>query len=93
MVIEEKFFKLTSVDESTPFWDLELLYTIRPRNGEPRQEFKNAGYGLRLETAIEKIAHYCVECKHKDVAIKLKDYFKEFTEEYKKIKEEIFNYK
>ena len=86
MVIEEKFFKLIPVDECSPFFNLELLYTIRPKNAEPRQEFKNAGYGLTLETAIRKIAHYCVFCKHRDTAIKLKTFFQEYIEELNKLK-------
>lgn len=78
MIIEEKIFKLKSIDECTPLFDLELLYKIKPRGGESRMEFKNVGYGLTLNTAIRKIAHYCVEQKHPDTAIKLKEYFSEF---------------
>lgn len=78
MTIEEKFFKLKPIDECTPLFDLELLYQIKPRGGESRMEFKNAGYGLTLNTAIRKIAHYCVQQKHGDAAIKLKEYFLDF---------------
>ena len=48
MVIEEADFRLTS-EVSDYFWDLELLYTVRPKGKPERQEFKNAGYGMPLE--------------------------------------------
>lgn len=81
MIIEEKFFKLIPVNEHSPRFDLELLKTIKPRGKDAYKEFRNVAYGISLDTAIRKIAHYCVECKHKDTAIKLKEYFSEFTKE------------
>ncbi len=87
MIIEEKDFRLIPISESSPVFDLELLYTIRPKGKEVRQEFKNAGYGLRLETAIKKIAHYRVSSKHEDEAIKLLDYFTKFKEELNSLKD------
>lgn len=52
MVIEEADFRLTS-EVSDYFWDLELLYTVRPKGKPERQEFKNAGYGMPLESCFQ----------------------------------------
>lgn len=81
MEIIEKDFKLTPIDDSSPFFDLELLYTVKPRGGEARTEFRNAGYGLTLKTAIKKIVHYKVCNNHRDEAIELKTYFNEYKKE------------
>ena len=86
MTIEEEDFKLIPIDEKSPRFDLELLYTIRPRGGEPRQEFKPSGYGISLEWAIRKIAHYRVYNKHRDEAIKLLTYFKAYKQELDNLK-------
>lgn len=87
MVIEEKDFKLTPVSDSSVYFDLELLYTIRPKGKEERLEFKNVAYGISLEAAVKKIAQYKVVCKHKDEAIKLLTYLSEFKKELDSIKE------
>ena len=86
MVIEEKDFRLTPVSESSPMFDLELLYTVRPKGKEARQEFKNVAYGISLEYAIKKIIQYRISQKYKDEAISLRTYFKEFKEELDSIK-------
>lgn len=87
MEIVEKDFKLKPVDECSPFFDLELLYIVKPRGGEPRLEFKNAGYGLRMDAAIRKIAQYRIDCNHKEEAIALKTYFEEYKKELDSLKE------
>lgn len=84
--IEEKDFRLIPISDSSPQYDLELLYKIQPKGKEPRFEFKNVAYGISLEYAIKKIAHYKVCCKHKEEAIKLLTYFKEFKEELDSLK-------
>lgn len=86
MVIEEKDFKLIPVDNSSPRYDLELLYKIQPKGKDPRLEFKNVAYGISLESAIKKIAHYRVCCKHNEEAIQLLTYFREFKEELDSLK-------
>ena len=53
MIIEESDFRLT--ESSGPFWDLELLYTVKPKGKPERQEFKDAGYGMTLEHCIKRI--------------------------------------
>ena len=86
MVIEEKDFRLIPISDTSPQYDLELLYKIQPKGKEARLEFKNVAYGIGLEYAIKKIAHYRVYCKHKEEAIQLLTYFKEFKEELDSLK-------
>ena len=86
MIIEEKDFRLTPISDSSPQYDLELLYKIQPKGKEARLEFKNVAYGISLEYAIKKIAHHRVCCKHKEEAIGLLTYFKEFKEELDSLK-------
>lgn len=87
MVIEEPDFRMTSSSRDLPFWDLELLYIVKPKNGEPRKEFKNAGYGLSFEGAIRKIINFRIACKFPKSALTLKQYLKEYKEELNKIDE------
>lgn len=86
MEIVEKDFKLKPISEDCPMFDLELLYVVKPRGGEARLEFKNAGYGMSIENVIKKIAHYRVCCNHKDEAIKIKTYFEEYKKELDDLK-------
>lgn len=86
MEIVEKDFKLVPVSDDCPMFDLELLYLVKPRGGEPRLEFKNAGYGLQLESAIKRICHYRVACKHREEAIRLQQYFTEYKKELDELK-------
>lgn len=81
MIIEENDFRLIPIDDSSPIFDLELLYKVQPKGKEVRLEFKNAGYGLSLDKAIKKIAQYRVVNNYKDKAISLLDYFNEFKKE------------
>lgn len=85
MIIEEKDFRLTPVNDSSPLFDLELLHTVKPKGGEPREEFKVAGYGLPLDAAMNRIISYRIQSKHGDGTIALKKYL----EDYKQIQEEI----
>lgn len=59
MVIEESDFKMTR--SSGIFWDLELLYTVKPKDKPERQEFKDSGYGLTLEHCIKRIILHRLE--------------------------------
>ena len=80
MVIEESDFRLTQISDSSCFWDLELLYTIRPKGKESRQEFKTCGYGLTLSSAIKHIANFRIAQKHPEESLTMKQYLKEYTE-------------
>lgn len=86
MIIEEEDFRLTSVNEFSPHFDLELQYVIRPRGKEPRLEFKNVAYGITLESALRKIAQFRINNAHPE-AITLKTYLEEFKKEVKSLKE------
>lgn len=88
MIIEEKDFKLTPVDNASKVFDLELLYTVNKGKSNERTEFRTEGYGLRLNTAIEKIIMYRISNKYpKEEIISLKTFLEEYKEESKKIKE------
>ena len=87
MTIEEKDFRLTPVNESSPMFDLELLYIVKPKGGEPREEFKVAGYGLPLDAAIRRIISYRIQSKHRDETISLKEYLEDYKQIQKEIKE------
>lgn len=87
MEIIESDFRLKPISEDSPLFDLELLYTVKPRGGESRQELKISGYGLTLINALQKIAHYRVVNNHKEESISLKAYIKEYLENINNLKE------
>ena len=49
-------------------------------------EFKNVAYGINLDYAVHRIAQYRVSQKHKNEAITLLTYFKEFKDELDSLK-------
>lgn len=81
MVIQGDFFRLTPVHEHSLQFDLDLLYEIKGKN--PRKEYKNAGYGLPLETALKKCIQYAINQKFEVLSLK------EYLDEYKKMQKEI----
>lgn len=81
MVIQGEFFKMTPVSEHSLHYDLELLYEIKGKN--PRQEYKNAGYGMPLETAIRKCIQYALSQKFEVLTLR------EYLDEYKKIQKDL----
>lgn len=85
MIIKETDFILESVSDSKMF-DLQLLRTIRPKGGEERQEFKVAGYGLRLDTAMQWIIQHRINVKHGDEALTMKEYLQEYKQIFEEIK-------
>lgn len=90
MIIEEPDFKL--IPTAGTLFDLELLYIIKPKNGKPRKEFKNAGYGMTLIAALKKIIHYRIECKYPNkTTLPLKNYIKILHQEYNKLLELVPN--
>jgi len=91
MVIEEKDFRMTQISQSSPFWDLELLKTIKPKGGEARQEFANAGYGLTLGRCLKSIVNFRIACRHTEDVLSMKEYLKEYIGEIKVIKSYIDN--
>lgn len=81
MVIQGDFFRLTPVSEHSLSFDLDLLYKIKGKN--PREEYKNAGYGLPLEAAVKKCIQYALSQKFEVLTLK------EYLDEYKKMQKEI----
>lgn len=82
MVIEESDFKMTKT--TGPFWDLELLYTVKPKGKPERQEFKDSGYGMTLEHCIQKVIHHRMEQKQESYS--LKEFIQGYKEELDKLK-------
>lgn len=86
--IEENDFIM---ERSTPFsnvWDLQLKVMIKEKSkgkltGGTREEFKNAGYGLPMESCISKIILNRIERKTETVDLK------EFGKLYKKLTKEL----
>lgn len=85
MTIEENDFRLTPVSEDSIMFDLDLLYIVKPRGGEARKEFRNAAYGVTLDGALKRIIHYRINCKHKEEAISIAQFRKEYKEENEKL--------
>lgn len=85
MIIEENDFRLTSINEHSLLFDLELLYTIKPRNGTPRKEFKNVAYGLPLDSALFKVVQYRISNKFETTT--LKSYIEEFKKQIKDLED------
>ena len=86
MVIEEKDFRMTQISQSSPFWDLEVLKTIKPKGGVARQELTNVGYGMTLGRCLKSIVNYRLACKHTEDVVSMKQYLKEYIAELKSIK-------
>lgn len=82
MVIEESDFKMTKT--TGPFWDLELLYTVKPKGKPERQEFKDAGYGMTLEHCVQKVIYHRMEQKQESYS--LKEFIRGYKEEVDKLK-------
>lgn len=83
MIIQGEFFQITPVSEHSMLFDLKLLYEIKGKN--PRQEYKDAGYGLTLDSAIKKCVQYAISKKYEVLSLK------EYVEEFKKAQKELEN--
>lgn len=87
MTIEESDFRLIPVSKSSSMFDLELLYVVNKGKSNERTEFRNAGYGMSLESAIRKIIMNRLSSKHIEDSVDLKTFLQEFKEEALKIKQ------
>lgn len=81
MVIQGDFYQITPVNEHSLLFDLKLLYDIKGKN--PRKEYKDAGYGMSLESAIKKCIQYALSNKFEVLSLK------EYIDEFKKMQEEL----
>ena len=85
MIIEESDFVLTSINDDSLLFDLELVHIVKPRGGEPRKEFQIAGYGLTLESMKKPIGiARRLSDKHPEAIT-----MQQFLEEYKSEKENL----
>lgn len=75
MVIQGDFYQIIPSGENSMFFDLKLLHKVKGKN--PRDEFKDAGYGLTLKSAINKCIQYALQNKFETLS--LKEYLDEFT--------------
>ena len=87
MTIEGSFYKMTPIDDSSPLYDLELLYEIK-KGKNPRKEFKIEAYGIPLDRAIERCINYTVRHSIPET-VTLKEYLDEYKKQAKSIKEEL----
>ena len=81
MIIQGEFFQIIPVNDHSLLFDLKLLYEIKGKN--PRSEYKDAGYGLTLESAIKKCVQYAISKKYKTLSLK------EYVEEFKTAQKEL----
>lgn len=85
--IEGKFYRITPIDDSSKFFDLELLYKVGGKN--PREEFKVAAYGIPIESALERVISFAVNQKLEGV-VTLKQYLDEYKQQREQFRKEIF---
>jgi len=87
MTLEDTDYRLVPIDDDgSPFFDLYLMKTIRPKGGPARKEMTLVAYGMTLRSAIERIASYRVQKRHPEEALQIRQYFKEFIQELKLVK-------
>lgn len=81
MIIEEADFTLKPINDVSPLFDLELLRVVNKGKDSQREEFKLEAYGIPMEAALKKVAHYraCKKFGSKDT-ITLKAYIEAFCE-------------
>lgn len=90
MIIEGEFYKITPANESSNFFDLELLYDIKGKNA--RKEFKVVGYGMPMTRVLQHIIRHAVNNKFgEEEIVSLKQYLEEYKQQYESIKREITN--
>lgn len=82
MIIQGDFFQLIPTSEHSLTYDLKLLYKIKGKN--PREEYKDAGYGLTMDSAIRKCIQYGLSNNFE--ILSLEQYLKEYKKMAKLIK-------
>jgi hypothetical protein len=77
MIIEEKDFRLISVDDCETLFDLEILCTVNKGKTTEYKKFKNVAYGISLESALKRVINFRIGNKYSE-AINLKTYLQEY---------------
>lgn len=94
IVIKENDFILTQIDNYCNKFDVEVLYTVKPKNKEPREEFKNIAYGVTIPYALKLIVHYRINKEHtdKNLIVTMREYIKLYELTFNKLYKDIMNY-
>ena len=87
LTITGDIYRLTPINEHSPKYDLELLYSIGGKN--PREEFKVVAYGISMESAFERIILYSVNKKLGDETVSFKRFLDEYKEATDKVRREL----
>lgn len=87
MEIREDDFILTPVNDTSPFFDLEVLKIVNKGKSNEKKEFQNVAYGISLESAIQRIAQYRIAKKFEESSIKMATYLNAYRDIIKEIKE------
>jgi hypothetical protein len=85
MVIKEEDFILEYEENAPGLWNLQLLRTVKPRGGQPRDEFQDEGYGYSMTHALNIVIHYRL-AKKKDTYT-LKEFLQEYKQQLVKLKQ------
>lgn len=78
MTIEDYDFKLEPVSDDSALWDLSFKKIVNKGKVNEREDFSSPLYGLPLNGAIHRIINHRIIAKHKEEAISMKVYFKEY---------------
>ena len=78
MTIEDYDFKLEPVSDNSALWDLSFKKIVNKGKVNEREDFSSPLYGLPLNEAIRRIINHRIIAKHKEEAISMKVYFKEY---------------
>ena len=87
MEIREDDFILTAVNDTSPFFDLEVLKIVNKGKPNEKKEFQNVAYGIPLESAIQRIAQYRIAKKLDGDSIGMAAYLNAYKDIVKEIKE------
>ena len=53
MIIQGNFYRIEPINDNSPLWDLYLLRKVNSKTN-PREEFQLEGYGMPLDSAINR---------------------------------------
>lgn len=85
MIIQEDDFRAEQINDSSIFWDLNLLKTKKKRDGTIVEELGDTIYGLPLDSVMKRIVANRIARKNKDGAITMKQYLDEWKQEMIKL--------
>lgn len=86
MIIQDTDYIIEQSNEFSLIYDLKLLKKKLTKSKEEKMEFETAGYGLKLDKVVAKIAQNRVDLKYSGEVGTLENFLKELREEEKKIR-------